>query len=966
VPLKLVTGPANAAKAGEVLGGLRARLDEEPILVVPSFEDVEHAQRELAERGAVFGARVVRFAWLFDLIAARTGYVATVASDLQRDLLVEAAVQRVHLAALARSAEQPGFVRAAVRLVEELGRHMVEPARFTSALRQWAGEGPRRAYAADIAGIYSRYRTGLERAGLVDAELFAWRALDALRREPAAFGRNPVFAYGFDDFTPLELDAFETLARHAGVDVTVSLPYEPGHEAFRAIAPLHERLAAIADERVPLEAVSDHYAEESRPALHHLERTLFETDLGEPVDPAGAVVLHEAGGERAEVELAGARVLELLRGGMPPGEVAVVFRRPERYASMVEQVFDSYDIPFSINRSVPLRHTGLGRGLLALVRCAKLGGSADDLLTYLRTPGRLRKPQLADALEAEARRAGAQSADQARALWDAHEGNPPVEEIDRLAATEGLPAFTAELGRRLERLFAGPWRRSAPLLSGSELDDARAFRAAREALAELPVLLEAGPAPGLDHVRVHDVLAELPVRVGENPQPDRVQVARPGAIRARRFQAVLVCGLQEDEFPARAAHEPFLPDEDRMALAEASGLVLPLREDRLERERYLFYVCCSRAERQLVLSSRYCDEEGAPDAPSFFLEDVRDLFRDLPVRRRSLSDVTWKPEEAPTDAERARAQAVAEERVVPEPVGALRCPEALEELGKRDTFSAGALERFADCPVKWLVEDLLRPEALEPDAEHLVRGSYAHEVLNLTYARLRDRTGERRVTPDNLAEAERILIGALEELQSDFPVSPKQTRVRAAVRRLEFDLLRFLGHEAELDTRFEPELLEWEFEGVPIELGLYVKGRIDRVDTWNGHALVRDYKTGSSVDRYKVASWRGERTLQAPVYMLAIERDRGLKLAGGVYTPLGGKDRRSRGLARTELEDELGAFVHGNDFRGDDEFTEEMEEAKGLVHDVVERLKQGRLCSRPDTCAWDGGCSYPSICRVEQ
>ena len=37
VPLALVTGPANAAKAGEVLGGLRARLDEEPILVVPAF-----------------------------------------------------------------------------------------------------------------------------------------------------------------------------------------------------------------------------------------------------------------------------------------------------------------------------------------------------------------------------------------------------------------------------------------------------------------------------------------------------------------------------------------------------------------------------------------------------------------------------------------------------------------------------------------------------------------------------------------------------------------------------------------------------------------------------------------------------------------------------------------------------------------------------------------------------------------
>jgi RecB family exonuclease len=153
---------------------------------------------------------------------------------------------------------------------------------------------------------------------------------------------------------------------------------------------------------------------------------------------------------------------------------------------------------------------------------------------------------------------------------------------------------------------------------------------------------------------------------------------------------------------------------------------------------------------------------------------------------------------------------------------------------------------------------------------------------------------------------------------------------------------------------------------VPIELGLYVRGRIDRVDTWNGHALVRDYKTGSSVDRYKVASWRAERTLQAPVYMLAIERERGLKAAGGVYTPLGGKDRRSRGLVAEEMRDELGSGFVENDFCPEEEFREHMDEARGLVHDVVERMKQGRLCSRPDTCAWDGGCSYPSICRVEQ
>ena len=167
MPLTLVTGPANAAKAGEVLGGLRARLEDQPILVVPGFADVDHAQRELAERGAVFGASVLRFEWLYREIARRAGHSARVASDIQRELIVEGAVRRAELAVLAESAAQPGFVHAAARFVTELGRSMVEPARLTRALRDWAGDGPRRALrrggGRDLPRLPRRARVGRAR-----------------------------------------------------------------------------------------------------------------------------------------------------------------------------------------------------------------------------------------------------------------------------------------------------------------------------------------------------------------------------------------------------------------------------------------------------------------------------------------------------------------------------------------------------------------------------------------------------------------------------------------------------------------------------------------------------------------------------------------------------------------------------------------------------------------------------------
>jgi ATP-dependent helicase/DNAse subunit B len=968
VPLTLVTGPANAAKAGDVLGGLRARVDDEPILVVPALGDVEHAQRELAEGGAVFGVSVLRFNWLFREIARRTEHSERVASDVQRELIVEEAVHRAKLQLLAGSAAQPGFVRAAADFVAELERSMVEPARFTQALRAWAQDGPRRRYADEIAAIYRGYRDGLAAAGLADPELFAWHALDALRLDPARWGTTPVFVYGFDDFDPLQLDALDTLANRCGVDVLASLPYERGRAAFKSVATLHQDLLELGARETVLPPLDDHYAPESRAALHHVERSLFE-DRVDAVDADSAIEFHSAAGQRAEIELVGARLLDLLRDGVEPGDIAVVLRRPGEYASLLEQVFGAYDIPFSIDRSVPLWHTGLGRGLLALVRCAvDPGAPAEDLLAWLRTPGLLRQPGLADRLEAQVRRAGAHSAAEAGTVWESEHWK--LDDLDRLRQAGGGAAFLAELERQLERLFAAPYRRRAAILRGPELDDPRVFAAARDALAQLRAVVEADPRTRLEPERVLAVLRELRVHLGELPQPDRVQVAKPEAIRARRFHAVFVCGLEEGEFPAGALPEPFLPDEDRRAIATASGLRLAVREDRLDRERYLFYLCCSRAERLLVLSSRSSDEEGNPQSESFFVEDVRDLL--LPgaaQATRSLSDVTWRAEQAPTAAELERALAATGPRRSEDPPSRLTAEAVLERLAARDAVSAGALENFADCPVKWLVQNVLRPDELVPDPEQMVRGRYAHAVLQCTFARLREETGERRVTAANLAHAERLLLEELLGQQSKFQLSPKQTRVKAAARRLEFDLVRFLRREAGRDGGFEPEHLELPFgfddAGEPVEIapGLKVRGRIDRVDTSDGMALVIDYKSGKRVDSYKVGSWETENRFQAALYMLVVERLLGLRAAGGVYVPLGKSDT-PRGMVAEDVP-ELGSDFKDNDRLPPDEFRAMLDWALGRVRDADTRMRGGELGCDPDACAWNGGCSYPSICRCE-
>src|SRR5256714_3829949 len=173
MPLTLITGPANAGKAGRVLDACLAALDEGPLLVVPRFEDVGIYQRELAARGAVFGARVVGFGRLWAEIARRTGLGARVLGPLEREHVVRAAIAASGLRTLAQSATAPGFGGAVEALVDELQAAGVEPVALGRALDAWAaGAGDRRAYARDVAALYEAYRERLPAtAALADAGL---------------------------------------------------------------------------------------------------------------------------------------------------------------------------------------------------------------------------------------------------------------------------------------------------------------------------------------------------------------------------------------------------------------------------------------------------------------------------------------------------------------------------------------------------------------------------------------------------------------------------------------------------------------------------------------------------------------------------------------------------------------------------------------------------------------------------
>jgi ATP-dependent helicase/DNAse subunit B len=437
-----------------------------------------------------------------------------------------------------------------------------------------------------------------------------------------------------------------------------------------------------------------------------------------------------------------------------------------------------------------------------------------------------------------------------------------------------------------------------------------------------------------------------------------VLLADPLAIRARRFRAIIVCGLQEGDLPRRPQPEPFLDDGARSALAIASGLVLARHEETLPRERSLFYACVSRPEEALFLSFRSSDEEGGPEQPSPFLDDVRALFTDELWNdrgRRLLAEVTWPPAEAPTPHELRRAQASREEEPDPPPLGPPAAPDVLRLLAARDHESARGLETFAGCPVKWLIENVLRPGQVDPDPLAMRKGSHVHSVLETTLRGLKARTGSARLAPETLEDALRELRAAIEQLST----ISRTTAEKAAARALEVDLERYIRHEAATGAGYEPAQLEWRFEGDDALMidGVAVSGRVDRVDLDGNRAIVRDYK-GRTV--YPGARWAEDGRIQAALYALAVRERLGVEIVGALYQPIGTPDQRPRGVVRDDVD---GRYVNG-DVSDGDTLDQRLEDSRAIAAKAAADLRAGRITPCPDRCAYNGGCAHPGICRA--
>ena len=497
-----------------------------------------------------------------------------------------------------------------------------------------------------------------------------------------------------------------------------------------------------------------------------------------------------------------------------------------------------------------------------------------------------------------------------------------------------------------------------------------------------------------------------PSAAGPEPGPGRVFVGELGVALGVDFPLTIVPGLVEGGFPAAPRQDPILLDAERRRLPG-----LPLAAEARELERVRFALAVGSGARRVVLTYPRIDaESGRPRVPSFL---VLDLLESVTGQRHDFETLEAFPgwrlvplHPAPPSARsrplderewlvtRALAARPDPELLLNQLAGARRGLAAIRSREGTDVLTAydgllargvdlgmapmapTALERYASCPFRFLLERIYRLEAVEePDRILMMdprdRGDLVHAVLEATFRQLAE-SGALPLTRERLQQAR-------DALDAAFDVACAEAERRGLTglpalwageqARLREELRSALAAEADDPAGWRPALFEVAF-GIerpgepdrtnpplvyPLPDGstLVLRGQIDRIDVSSDgqRARVLDYKTGRLRSPRTPDRLVNGRALQLPIYRLAAEAMLG---AAGPAA----------------VEEAQYYHVVGPDAGTRVRFTRAGWEARRADFDrvlatIVGGIRAGRFFQRPGTCA-RGPCAFDLACGAER
>lgn len=995
------------------------------VVLVPTFAEALQVQKAFADKGLALGVEVATpRSWMRDRWDVWGDGRRVITGSARTLLMTEV---------LRRAAGEPGPELAQTTGTVQLLCSLAQRALpwIGGALVEHGDELTSAEYRA--ASLMEAYEKLLEQQGLVEDVSCACM----LPRALAASSVLPMVAVGFDEFGGAERELICGMAQNTDVTLVVRAAPTLSFEQALSAANLLERDAAARGVEVRRVEGPSGESVGRAPELDELLRKLFRQDEG-AMEPGGAVRLVHPSGPLAEAELVAREIASLVQDGM--SEEVVVVPDVERAWRELAPKLLAHGISVSAQISVAPLATESGRAFAGFVRTVaqlceldKTWPPAQEGVdgTYYSVgdmswwpPAELVDFLLCDIAHVEP--AKARSLDIA---WRSDRLLSPANVLEQLQSakmtSDAVERATRELLRG--RLGSAASKLLAPYV-GSDRTASKAqgtSLAHEEAVAVLAAFLNvAGTLKELGmtadpKVASHVSLAVLSQAAELALESSRI-VLRPeatacderahvllvergsaAALPTASFDAAVLCGLTSTEFA--------VPSGEGELEGMLHDLGIEPDADPLPAQRALFSKLCALPTKRLLLERSLFAVDAHETYPAVMLTELLSCYQSMPASAK-----------LPEDQARANLSSVgvAPECVEEEPVAfAGRIDDSLRRLvmvpqegqaelpGGLPVLSASQLESYLECPLKWFSLRRLRLGDNDAGFGGLEMGTFAHRVLELTYAQLFEegRATLKQSDADSMAHAHTVLDEQFrahaehQRMRTGSKVAyqaliPHSSQEESAMERLHRDLSSTLDYVAQRLIGYEPRAFEWEFGrgrsrteqgGLPslpeaTYAGVRVTGTVDRIDiNAQGQAVIIDYKhkgPAGFFGEYAVFGKDGResefvlpRRIQALLYAQVVRKAfPDLRIVGALYLGTRGTHELSGAVYEPQADAIFGGVLGTR--RGKRVLVEENMDAlldateEAIAH-KVEQLRSGYIEAEPIDAA---ACSFCPVANCER
>jgi DNA helicase II / ATP-dependent DNA helicase PcrA len=371
-----------------------------------------------------------------------------------------------------------------------------------------------------------------------------------------------------------------------------------------------------------------------------------------------------------------------------------------------------------------------------------------------------------------------------------------------------------------------------------------------------------------------------------------------------------------------ASENSFGPKNDRDHLPLLSSVYSLTGQDSnidkesgsLDDERRLFYVCLTRAKKEVFISYSNTDENSKEILPSPFILEIREN------RKQAVDTIKFEEKMAvnplPMFKEQSGSSGTALDR------------EFVSELWASHPMSVTALNNYLSCPWKYFYRNLLRiPSAPE---RHQIYGTAMHATIEDLWHYIK----ERKIDENFLINSYKRHLGILGIL-NERELSEALTRGEKALAGW------FKWANPKMAN---PVIPEFNIPAVEMSEGIILSGKLDKVEIIGESAVfVTDYKTGKQRSRNdiegKTRSGTGDMKRQLIFYKLLLN----------LYDD--GKFNMQKGIIEFLEPDERGKYKREEFIIEDEEVAELKETIKKVAIEIISLSFWDKTCG-------DKACQY--------